>query len=335
MILMDWLSTAEPHLMNVPLTFITAISLALVSWAGVSAACEVAGSELRVGDRLERILCTKDYTAFVYAVGLSAPDGLCFDAEGALVVAEEAAGRITRISKEGTHSPLAEGLRSPEGLCLGENGTLYVTEDIAQGRLLAITVGGELSVVASGLDAPEGVVQVGDSLFVTESTMQLDRDFTTAGSRVSVLRRQGGAWGKPQKLLEMRFPLSFSELAHDANSGIIVATETAGGFIRNALWRLDLRTNESKPFASGLKAPEGLSVTPGESGPFPLFVAEEDVDGKGHGRVSQVDKRGKRSIFATGFFAVEDALVAIDGSIYISEDKTGMIIVLRPAESPE
>jgi len=289
------------------------------------------GPEIQVGDRLGRIHCEQDYEAFVYAKNLSAPDGLCFDAEGQLVVVEETAGRITRIDQGGKPHILAQDLHSPEGICRGPDGTLYVTEDLAEGRLLAISPKGEVLALASGLDAPEGVVQMGDSIYITESTAQLSENFFAAHSRVSVLRRTEEGWSQPQLCLEVESPISFSEVVSDGAGGLILANEVAGGmFVRKALWHFDLSSKKLSPFASGLKSPEGLAITPGDSGPFPLYVAEENADGKGHGRISQVDENGKCSIFATGFFTLEDAVVAADGSIYVSEDATGLIIVLRP-----
>ena len=71
-------------------------------------------------------------------------------------------------------------------------------------------------------------------------------------------------------------------------------------------------------------------MTRGESGPFPLWVAEEEVARKGRGRITQVESKGKATIFAAGFYLIEDVLVALDGTVYVSEDSTGLIIAIRP-----
>jgi hypothetical protein len=59
------------------------------------------GSHLAVGDPIPRIQCPPGYTATLYAQGLSSPDGLAFSPSGVLHVAEETAGRGSRIGPGG------------------------------------------------------------------------------------------------------------------------------------------------------------------------------------------------------------------------------------------
>jgi hypothetical protein len=69
-------------------------------------------------ESISRIECPAGYTVAVYAEGLSAPDGLAFGPFGALHVAEETAGRVSRISPDGTATPVVSGLANPEGIAL-------------------------------------------------------------------------------------------------------------------------------------------------------------------------------------------------------------------------
>lgn len=286
--------------------------------------------EVSVGDALDRIVCSSGYEAFVYATGLSSPDGLCFGPKGALYVVEETLGQITQITQAGKHIPLAKGLRSPEGICFGADGVFYVTEDLADGRLLAISVIGEVSVLATGLDAPEGVTQVGDKIFFTESSAQLSESLLEFQTRLSFLTKKDKVWSQPEICLEVNSPLSFSEIVSDGKSGIILANESAGGFFRKSLLHFNLQTSKLTSFSLGLDAPEGLSATLGKSGPFPLWVAEEEVARKGRGRITRVNRKGKATMFATGFYLIEDVLLATDGIVYVSEDTTGLVIAIRP-----
>jgi len=285
--------------------------------------------EVSVGDALARISCPPDYQAFVFATGLSSPDGMCFGPKGALYVVEETLGQVTQITQAGDHIPLAKSLRSPEGIDFGASGVFYVTEDLADGRLLSITPKGEVTVLLEGLDAPEGVIQVGNKLFFTESSAQLSKDTLKFKSRLSFLAKKNEAWGQPKVCLEVSSLLSFSEIVSDGECGIILANESAGGFLRKSLLRFNLQTTKLTSFSHGLDAPEGLAMTRGESGPFPLWVAEEEVARKGRGRITQVDSNGKATLFATGFYLIEDVLVASDGTVYVSEDSTGLIIAMR------
>jgi len=283
-----------------------------------------------VGALLDRIDCPEGFEARIFATGLASPDGLAFDAKGRVCVVEESAGRVTRIGPAGEHETVAQGLNSPEGICLGPRGEFYVVEDCANGRLLEIGTDGEVATIAEGLDAPEGVAIRGDSLFLTESSVQFERNPLKMRTRVLELRRAEGSWGAPTVLLERPMPFSFAELLEDGPVHLLVANELAGGKTKQGLWRLDLETGEFALFGSGLVTPEGLCWTPGEEPGFPLYVAEENPDNEGNGRISRVSADGVRSTHATGFKNVEDVLVGPGGRVYVSEDSSGMIIVLCP-----
>lgn len=272
------------------------------------------------------------YTIQVYAEDLRAPDGLAFDSNGAVCVVEEKVGRLTRIAADGTKTALLDGLRSPEGIALGPDGSLYVVEDAANGRLLRVRPGGEVDVLAQGLDAPEGVLVVGETIYYTESTLQLVGNLFDGRSRVSALSLSDGADQEPEIITDCGAPLSFSELVAAGPDGLIVVNETSGGIIRASLMSLAPFSGAIDVHCSGLISPEGICATPGAEGPFPLFVAEEDIDGEGHGQLVRIDEEGEVSIVATGFGTLEDVLVASNGCIYLSEDSTGRVLLLTPID---
>jgi hypothetical protein len=293
----------------------------------------------QVGDLLPRIRCAEDYEARVYAINLQAPDGLTMNAKGELIVVEETAGQVTRIGVNGKHFAVAAGLRSPEGIArdLGGVGNNYlVVEDLLAGRLASIVPKKNVQFHDFTFDACEGVLVHGDTLYITDSNAQLVENPFSGRTRLLALPRKKDGWGEPQVILERRFPFSFSEIVAEDSDHLFLLNESAGGFIRDGLLRLDLRSGTLKPFATGLVSPEGLCPTPSDAATttakagFPLFVAEEDRDGKGHGRLSRIDARGKRTTFAIGFEMLEDVFVAEDGRIFVSEDATGLIIELRP-----
>ena len=87
-------------------------------------------------------------------------------------------------------------------------------------------------------------------------------------------------------------------------------------------------------FTAGLTTPEGLRFDTG--GNFPLYVAEENVDDNGTGRLSRVNSDGSHSPFCTGFNMIEDVVQDQNGGIYVSEDTTGLVIRIQqlPNQAP-
>ena len=113
-------------------------------------------SHLALGDPIPRIQCPPGYTATLYAQGLSSPDGLAFSPSGVLHVAEETAGRVSRIEPGGSITTVVSSLANPEGIAFDADGNLYVVEDVQNGRLVRVTPGGDTTELATGLDAPKG-----------------------------------------------------------------------------------------------------------------------------------------------------------------------------------
>jgi len=111
-------------------------------------------ADLAVGAPIPRIQCPPGYTAILYAQGASSPDGLAFSPSGVLHVAEETAGRVSRIEPGGSITTVVSGLDRPEGIAFDTDGNLYVVEDIQNGRLVQVTPGGSTTALATGLDAP-------------------------------------------------------------------------------------------------------------------------------------------------------------------------------------
>jgi sugar lactone lactonase YvrE len=126
-----------------------------------------------VGEPVPRIQCPAGYTATIYAEGLSAPDGLALSPSGVLHVAEETAGRVSRIDSNGSVTPIITGLTNPEGIAFDNTGNLYVVEDVQGGRLVKRATDGITTTLATDLDAPEGVIWTSDgTIYVTESNVQ-------------------------------------------------------------------------------------------------------------------------------------------------------------------
>ena len=91
-----------------------ALTLALFA-GGTAPRVALARPRSAVGDPLPRIQCPPGYTARVYAEGLSSPDGLAISPAGILHVAEERAGRVSRIDAAGNVTPVLDRAEQPRG----------------------------------------------------------------------------------------------------------------------------------------------------------------------------------------------------------------------------
>lgn len=300
------------------------------------------------GDPLPRIQCARPHTVTVYAEGLSSPDGLAFSPDGVLYVAEEEAGRVSQIGPGGVLTPVITGLSSPEGIAFDEAGNLYVVEDIEGGEVVKRTPGGVRSTLAAGFEAPEGVVWTPDgTLYVTESNVQFISDPLGLRTRIAAISPSGEVTriitstpvlqGSDVRLW------SYAGLAVGPDGQLYVTNELSGIkqtvvvipgtltltlFTTDSVFSVNPATGARALFASDLMtSPEGLRFS--ASGGFPLYVAEEGVEG-GAGWLSQVMADGSHMPLCTGFGSVEDVAVDGRGRLYVSEDTNGLVILLEP-----
>jgi sugar lactone lactonase YvrE len=277
-------------------------------------------SHLAIGDPIPRIQCPPGYMATLYAQGLSSPDGLAFSPSGVLHVAEEMAGRISRIEPGGSITTVVSSLANPEGIAFDADGNLYVVEDVQNGRLVRVTPGGDTTELATGLDWPEGIVWASEGItYITESNLEFDP---------SNLQTRVTAVVSPSVTVLTTDTLSsYAGITWGADGLLYVTNELSGlGFGTDSVFTVDPATGTRTLFATGLREPEGLRFT--ANGDFPLYVAEEDTGG-GAGRLSRIEADGSHTPFCTGFGSIEDVAVDDSGRLYVSEDSSGWIIVIE------
>jgi sugar lactone lactonase YvrE len=300
---------------------------------------------------LSRIRCGPGYTTTVYAQGLSSPDGLALSPTGVLYVAEETAGRVSQIGFTGEFTPVITGLVNPEGITIDDSGNLYVVEDTQAGRLVKRTPDGMTTTLATGLEAPEGVAWASDdTLYVTESNIQFVTDPTDLRTRIAAVSSSGAVtrvitntptvngtdvtfWSyagltiRADGLLYVTNEISGREITQTVVviPGVLTSTFTLS--TTDSIFTVDPAAGDRALFASNLVSPEGLRFS--AAGEFPLYVAEEDVGG-GAGRLSQVEPDGSHAPLCTGFFNIEDVAVDQNGWLYVSEDTSGLVILIKP-----
>ncbi|MEN8208413.1 MAG: hypothetical protein ABFR50_04090 [Candidatus Fermentibacteria bacterium] len=274
------------------------------------------------GDTLSRIVLPEGFRATVFSTGISGVDGLVFSSSGCLYAAAEANGAVYRIDESGNAIMITDTLNNPEGLAADDAGLIYVTEDVEYGRLIAIMPSGGLETLYDSLQYSEGVAFIGEGdLAVTESSLEA----SIIPPLLTGVRRIDMNGSNP--FYSSLYIWSCSDLIADSSGTLYVCNELSGyGFIQASLFRIDPESGNWDVFCSGLHSCEGICSS--IDGFFPLYVAEEDT-GTGSGRLSLVDSDGSVTPFAEGFYNIEDVAVDAEGGIYVSEDTTGMIILIR------
>jgi glucose/arabinose dehydrogenase len=306
------------------------------------------------GDLVPRIQCPPGYTAKIFAQGLASPDGLAISPAGILHVVEEWAGRVSQIDAAGIRTPVLTGLNSPEGITFDpQTGALYTVEDVQNGRLIERAADGTVTTLANGLQAPEGVTWAGGTLYITESNLEFAglQDLQTriaAFRKPSTLTRvitdtpvldgtQVHAWSYsgitsgPDGQLYVANELSGVEVTRTVVVIPGVLTTTLTLTTSDSVFAVDLDTGTRELFASGLTIPEGLGFSSGAR--FPLYVVEEDVS-NGQGRITAIEADGQHTPFCTGFLAIDDVVVDAQDTLYVSEDGSRSVIVIK-RETPE
>lgn len=276
-----------------------------------------------VDDPVPRVQCPVSQPVRIVAEGLSSPDGLAFSPAGALFVAEESAGRVSRVEPYGAVRPVLSGLMNPEGIAFDDLGNLYVVEDVAQGRLIKMNSDGVATTLAADRDAPEGVVWSADgNAYITESNVQFATPLNYR-THVTAISPAGAV----TRILTNTLLWSYAGVTMGPDGYLYVTNEASGTGTSHSVFRVNRATGSRTLFTSGLVSPEGLRFSP--DGDFPLYVAEEDT-GAGFGRLSRISADGSHIPFCTGFYQIEDVVLDDAGRWYVSEDSSGTILRIEP-----
>jgi sugar lactone lactonase YvrE len=283
----------------------------------------VTRSHADAGTGGSHIACVEGYTATVFARGLASPDGLAFGPDGQLYVAEERAGRVSRIDAKGGVTIVLRGLHDPEGLAFDNSGNLYVVEDVAAGRVVKMAADGRVTTLVTDSDAPEGVVwSPGGNLYFTESNAQFALNPFSFRTRITTV----GPGGDVTSVLTSTLLWSYAGITIGPSGFLYVTNEASGVGTDDSIFVVDPITGERVLFARDLVSPEGLSFS--VDGAFPLYVAEESV-GRDGGRLSKVEANGSHMPLCTGFKDIEDVVVDKAGRLFVSEDGSGSIILVQ------
>jgi DNA-binding beta-propeller fold protein YncE len=233
----------------------------------------------------------------VFAEGLERPRGLLFLPSGDLVVAEEGAGRIAKINRDGRVSRLAGGLRGPHDIEADAKGNLYVAET-GRDRVALITPAGQVTTYIGNLGGP------------------VDLAFNPAGELLvcELHKARVVAFRSPK---EMRVVLASvlqgpHGLAFD-DAGTTYINDWSG----NKVIRLGA-TGGPQTFAQ-VEDPVGLVRAPSGD----LYVAQPQA-----GMLSRIRPDGTRITLLEGLGSPRDPAFDAAGHLYIAETDTGRILRL-------
>jgi alkaline phosphatase len=139
--------------------------------------------------------------------------------------------------------------------------------------------------------------------------------------------------GGPTRILSNSLYWSYAGIALGPDGHLYVTNEASGTGTADSIFAVDPATGARTLFASNLVSPEGLRFA--ADGGFPLYVVQE-YTGSGTGVLSRVEANGSHTPFCTGFDSIEDVIQGDDGRLYVSEEGTGLVIVIEgepPARS--
>ena len=113
---------------------------------------------------------------------VSTPNGIAFDGEGNLYVANYAAGTVSEFTAGGSYVGIyASGLSSPGGMAFDQAGNLYVANS-GNGTVVEIMPSGATSIYASGLSGPNGLVfGPNGNLYIADGSNNSIVEITTNG----------------------------------------------------------------------------------------------------------------------------------------------------------
>jgi sugar lactone lactonase YvrE len=121
------------------------------------------GNYVGIDDNRNLVRITKDGEKELWAPNVGDAAGMGLLPDGSLVFCNVDEGSLQRVHANGSVSTVLGGLLYPNGLELGPDGFVYVAENAA-GRVRRVNVEtGEFTVVAMGLQGPNGVAFSADS----------------------------------------------------------------------------------------------------------------------------------------------------------------------------
>jgi glucose/arabinose dehydrogenase len=219
--------------------------------------------------------------------------------------------------------PLATGLKSPESVCLGLGGIPYITEigefDKDGDGQVSFLKDGKLTVFATGLDDPKGIVAAPDAFYVADKKKVVKIDLTGKVTTFAAADK----FPTP--------PLFLNDIAIELENGALFVSDS--GDLKGAagaVYRIDLKSGKVTTVVnteklSGLNTPNGLAL----DGASHLLLADF-----GSGilyRIKLADSSSQK--IAEGFDGGDGVTWDKFGRLFITSWKTGKTFgIPRPGQ---
>ncbi|HKH21187.1 MAG TPA: SMP-30/gluconolactonase/LRE family protein [Gammaproteobacteria bacterium] len=280
------------------------------------------------------------------------PVGLVVMRDGSLLVTDDAAGIVWRVSPEESTSEknaTIAGLRSPESALQMSDGRIYVSEigqqnKAGDGGIAMITPDGELRQYVSGLDDPKGLARWDDSLYVADvkgvyridrfahpilmaaiknfpttpkllNDLTVTKDGTLYVSDTGDLEKGGGAVYRIDQSGAVERVLGGEGAPLQNPNGLLIQKNhlLVADFGRGELQDVDLTSLKTKQVANGLGAADGIAITKDGQ----LYVSDWQS-----GEVFRIRRNGnaERLGVADRFGAAADIRLTQDGNYLMVPD---------------
>jgi DNA-binding beta-propeller fold protein YncE len=250
---------------------------------------------------------------------------------------------------------LLSGIGRPDDLAFDPQGRLLFS-DFYHGTINRLNANGSVTIIASGLAGPEGLVFLSDgTMIIAEQRTNRILTLAPGAKALTVLRALPGRPGGPP------CKDGVDGIALDATTNTLIVPDSPTGNV----YRMSLDGKQLTLLASGIPRPVGATVdahgtiyvadecggavvriTPdGKSSHISGFGKPDDVAIDHHGNLLVIDllpsvhalirvrhSTGKHEILASkGFIEPQGLIVDSNDNIYVSDDYANVIVEFKPA----
>ncbi|MCL4558246.1 MAG: IPT/TIG domain-containing protein [Deltaproteobacteria bacterium] len=281
----------------------------------------------------EVITVTSSATAYRFASGFNAPEGIAIDGSGNVYVANTAGDTVSVVSAAGGFTTTyASGFSRPSGIAIDAAGNLYVS-NYTGGSVSLVTPAKQLLTYATGIPAPTGIAIRDRTIYVASESQgkvfKLVHPVSTYAAGFNDIR--GITKGADSRIYIADYA---NNAVYRIDPGGLITTfaqgitalswfvfDTAGDmYVSDFSNERLLRYSGGllSVFASGLNGPAGMAY---DSVNDLLYVADYR-----DGTLSVINDAGSVSTFAVGLSGPMGVALLSPGEVYVANSASGTIV---------